>query len=152
MGGAAPDGRMVVIATSYGGWGDTRFIGIEVETGRTRWTNPPAEQHVAFVQMAGMGFHADSSLLEAAMRDGNVIRFNALTGHEQRRFVADGRTPDQPKAGRPQNPFVFTAAFSADGRTMASSSNEMGLPVGRPGRYASPDGSRIPTRTAASSP
>ncbi len=120
----APDGRMVVVATSHGAWGDTHFIGIEVGTGRTRWTNPPADQQAGFVQMAGMHFPANSSSLEAAMRDGDVIRFNGLTGHEQRRFLADGRAPDQQKVGRPRNLFVFTAAFSADGRTMVSSSNE----------------------------
>ena len=120
----APDSRMVVVATSHGAWGDTHFIGIEVGTGRTRWTNPPADQQAGFVQMAGMHFPANSSFLEAAMRDGNVIRFNGLTGHEQRRFLADGRAPDQQKVGRPRNLFVFTAAFSADGRTMVSSSNE----------------------------
>ena len=121
----APDGRMVVVATSNGAWGDTHFIGIEVGTGRTRWANPSEDERPGFVQMAGMGFHADSSLLEAAMRDGNVIRFNALTGREQRRFLADGRTPEQQKAGRPRTAdLLFTAAFSADGRTMVSSSNE----------------------------
>ena len=120
----APDGRMVVVATSHGGWDDTHFIGIEVETGRTRWTNPPEEQRAGFVQMAGMQFQPDSSLLEAAMRDGNVIRFNGLTGREQRRFLADGRTPEQQKAGRREDPDLFTAAFSADGRTMVSSSDE----------------------------
>jgi WD40 repeat protein len=120
----APDGRMAVVATSNGRWGDTHLWGVEVGTGRTRWTNPSADQRAGFVQIGGMQFETNSSFLEVAMRDGNVIRFNALTGREQRRFVADGRTPDQQKAGRPRDPGLFTAAFSADGHTMASSSNE----------------------------
>jgi WD40 repeat protein len=75
--------------------------------------------------MAGMQFQPNSPFLEAAMRDGNVIRFNALTGREQRRFFVDGRTPEQQKAGRPRTAdLLFTAAFSADVRTMVSSSNE----------------------------
>jgi WD40 repeat protein len=49
-----------------------------------------------------------------------VIRFNGLTGHEQRRFLADGRTPDQRRAARPGNEVLSAAAFSADGRTLAS--------------------------------
>ncbi len=120
----APDGRMVIVATSHGAYDDAHFIGVEVGTGRTRWTNPPEEQRGGFVQVAGMQFHPDSSLLEAAMRDGNVIRFNGLTGREQRRFLADGRTPEQQKAGRPREPHLFTAAFSVDGHTMVSSSGE----------------------------
>jgi WD40 repeat protein len=120
----APDGRMVVVGTSHGGWDDTHFVGVEVGTGRTRWTNPPEGQRGGFVQVAGMQFHPDSSLMEAALRDGNVIRFNGLTGREQRRFLADGRTPEQRKASRPRDPDLFTAAFSADGRTLVSSSDE----------------------------
>jgi outer membrane protein assembly factor BamB len=120
----APNGRMVVVATSHGAWDDAHFIGIEVDTGRTRWTNPPAEERAGFVQLAGMQFQGNSSLLEVALRDGNVIRFNGLTGREQSRFLAYGRTPQQQQAARPKNPDIFTAAFSSDGRTMASSSNE----------------------------
>jgi len=120
----APDGRMVVVATSNGSWDDTHFVGVEVVTGRTRWTNPSQEQPAGFVQLAGMQFQTNSPFLEAAIRDGNVIRFNALTGREQRRFLADARTPEQQKAGRPRNPDLFTAAFSADVRTMVSSSDE----------------------------
>ncbi len=118
------DGRMVVVGTSHGAWDDTHLVGIEVETGRTRWTNPPAEERAGFVQLAGMQFPSDSPLLEVAMRDGNVVRFNALTGREQRRFLADGRTPDKRGAARSMSADMFTAAFSSDGRTMVSSSGE----------------------------
>jgi WD40 repeat protein len=120
----APDGRMVVVATSHGGWGDTHFVGVEVGTGRARWTNPAANEQVGFVPLAGMQFQPNSSSLDVAMRDGNVIRFNALTGREQRRFLADGRPPEPQKAGRPRRTDLFSAAFSADGRTMVSSSGE----------------------------
>ena len=120
----APSGRMVVVATSHGAWDNAHFIGIEVDTGRTRWINPPAGEQAGFVQLAGMQFQGTSSLLQVALRDGNVIRFNGLTGREQRRFLADGRIPQQQQAGRRRNPDIFTAAFSADGRTMVSSSGE----------------------------
>jgi WD40 repeat protein len=123
-GALAPDGRMAVVATSNGGYDDARLLGIEVGTGRTRWTNPPEQRRGGFVQISGMRFHPNSTFLEAVTGDGNVIRFNALTGREQGRFVADGRTPEQQKVGRRSNPSVFRAAFSADGHTMASSSNE----------------------------
>jgi WD40 repeat protein len=49
-----------------------------------------------------------------------VIRFNALTGHEQRRFLADWRTPAQQKAKRPRDPDMWEAAFSLDGRMLVS--------------------------------
>ena len=120
----APDGRMVVVGTSHGAWDDTHLVGIEVETGRTRWANPPSEERAGFVQLAGMQFPSDSPFLAVAMRDGNVVRFNALTGREQRRFLADGRAPDKQGAARPKSVDMFTAAFSSDGRTMVSSSGE----------------------------
>jgi WD40 repeat protein len=119
----APDGRMVVVATSNGAYGDTRFIGVEVETGRTRWVNPP-DQRGGFSPLAIMQFEAQAPWLDAALRDGNVIRFNALTGHEQRRFLAEWRTLEQQKAGRPREPVMRRAFFSADGRTTVSSAME----------------------------
>jgi WD40 repeat protein len=121
----APDDRMVVVGTSYGSDGDTHFVGVEIGTGRTRWANPPQDQRAGFRQVVGMQFHANSPSLEVALKDGNVIRFNALTGHEQRRFLADGRTPEQRKAARPGRPdLLFTAGFDVDGRTLVSSSGE----------------------------
>src|SRR5262249_16917573 len=53
-----------------------------------------------------------------------VIRFNALTGHEQRRFLADWRTPEQQKAKRPREPDMWEAVFSLDGRTLVSSQEQ----------------------------
>ena len=53
-----------------------------------------------------------------------MIRFNGLTGHEQRRFLAEWRTPEQQKARRPREPAMWHATFSADGRTMVSSQRE----------------------------
>ena len=44
-----------------------------------------------------------------------------LTGHEQRKFVADWRTPEHQKAGRIHEPHPWDAAFSGDGRTLISS-------------------------------
>jgi WD40 repeat protein len=118
----APDGKLLVIATSNGGWDDVHLLGIEVETLRTQWTNPPDAELGGFVQIAGMHFDTDSSSFVVATRDSNVIRFEAQTGREQRRFLADGRMPEQ--AGRPRNPEMYTARFSADNGTMAASSGE----------------------------
>ncbi len=117
----AREGRMVVVATSNGSFGDTHFIGIEVGTGRTRWANPPTDQRVGFNPVAGMQFEASSYWFEAALRGGEVIRFNALTGHEQSRFLADWRTEAQQKAGRPRDPDMWQATFSPDARTLVSS-------------------------------
>jgi WD40 repeat protein len=99
-----PDGRMLVVATSNGSRDDTHMIGVEVSTGRIRWANPAADKRQGFYPLAGMHFEGDTPWFEAAMSDGNVIRFNALTGHEQRRFLADWRTPEQQKAGQPRLP------------------------------------------------
>ncbi len=97
----AADGRMLVVASSReGGFRGKRFVGVEAATGRTRWFNPPENQKDGFVGVAGMRFEANSPWLHVALEDGTVIRFNGLTGHEQRRFVAEWRTPEQQKAGR----------------------------------------------------
>ncbi len=120
----APDRRMVVVATSHGGYGDTHFIGIVFGTGRTRWANPPVDQRAGFNPVVGMRFEASSPWFQAALRGGNVIRFSALTGHEQRRFLADWRTPEQQKAGRPREADMRKATFSDDGRTLVSSVDE----------------------------
>ena len=117
----AADGRMLVVASSReGGFRGKRFVGVEAATGRTRWFNPPENQKDGFVGVAGMRFEANSPWLHVALEDGTVIRFNGLTGHEQRRFVAEWRTPEQQKAGRIRVPHMPNAAFSHDGRTLVS--------------------------------
>jgi RNA polymerase sigma factor (sigma-70 family) len=110
----APDGRMVVVAD------DVNIVGIEAVTGHPRWRTPTVNKPDTYVQPAALQFEANPRWFDAALKDGNVIRFNVLTGHEQRRFLADGRTPEQRKAARPGDPVLSAAAFSADGRTMAS--------------------------------
>ena len=85
-----------------------------------------------------------------------MIRFNALTGHVQRRFIADWRTAEDRKARKPGYRGLGNAVFGADGRTLASSvmdwihvwDVESGTPRGKirsPGRWArrlalAPDG------------
>ena len=49
-----------------------------------------------------------------------MIRLNALTGHEQHRFVAEWRTREQQKGGRIRVPYALNATFSRDGRTLVS--------------------------------
>ncbi len=120
----APDGRMIVVATSHASYGGTHFIGIVFGTGRTRWANPTEDQRGGFNSVAAMRFEGSSPYFQAALRGGEVIRFNGLTGHEQRRFLAEWRTPEQQKAGRPRTPDIWAAAFSSDGRTLVSSQME----------------------------
>jgi WD40 repeat protein len=119
-----PDGRMVVVATSHGSLGDTHFIGVEVGTGQTRWRNPSEDQRAGFFPVAAMQFEGRSPWFGAALRGGDVIRVNALTGHEQRRFLAEWRTPEQQKTKRPREPDMSYATFSDDGRTLVSSQME----------------------------
>jgi WD40 repeat protein len=119
----APDGRMLVVG-SAGSRGGTQFLGIESETGQTRWTNPPEDQTAGFYPVVGFRFVSNSPWFLAALRDGNVIRLNGLTGHEQRRFLAYWRTPQQKNAGRPSDPSMHQATFSPDGRTLVSTYNE----------------------------
>jgi WD40 repeat protein len=120
----APDGRMLVVATSHGAKGDTHFIGVEVGTGQTRWIKPPEDQRGGFFPVAAMQFEGRSPWFGAALRGGDVIRVNSLTGHEQRRFLAEWRSPEQQKAKRPCEPDISGATFSSDGRTLVSSQME----------------------------
>src|SRR5262249_21367021 len=89
----------------------------------TRWAKPALDQRQGFNPVAGMHFEGDSPWFVAGLRGGEGIRFNALTGHEQRRFLADWRTA-QEKAGRPQEPDMWTTTFSGDARTLVSSRME----------------------------
>ena len=85
---------------------------------------PPRTSESVSIQWPACNSRRSSPWFQAALRGGNVIRFNALTGHEQRRFLADWRTPEQQKAGRPREPDMWEATFSADGRTLVSSQTE----------------------------
>ena len=96
---AAADRILVVASQSVRG--DTGFQGIEMATCRTRWTNPTGGEEAGFMQPAAMQLEAKPPWLEAALTNGDVIRLNALTGHEQRRFRADPRTPKQKEAEEP---------------------------------------------------
>ncbi len=119
----APDGRMLV-SSWVGMAGMSHFLGIESNTGQTRWTYPPADQTAGFYPVVGIRFVSNSHWFLAAIVDGNVMRLNGLTGHEQRRFLADWRTPEQKNAGRPSVPTMHQAAFSPDGRTLVSTFSE----------------------------
>jgi RNA polymerase sigma factor (sigma-70 family) len=108
------DGRLVVVTN------DVAVVGIEAVTGRPRWTTRTVEKPDTYVEPAALQFEASPPWFDVALKDGNVVRFNVLTGHEQRRFLADGRPPERRKAASPDHPVISAAAFSADGRTMAS--------------------------------
>lgn|GEM_PF-5347906 len=120
----SPDRKVVVVATSHGSYSDTQWHGIEVETGRTLYTTPSDDVRAKFVEPTVLQFRPDSAALHVALRSGDVIRFDSLTGHEQQRFLADWRTPEQRRAGRPAIPDMWESAFSADGRTLVSSSED----------------------------
>ena len=58
------DGRIVVAATSPDGSGiDKQLRGIEVETGRTRWTSPDVAGKAGWLDLRWMQFRPDSSML-----------------------------------------------------------------------------------------
>ncbi len=114
----ATDGRIMVVntgqATNAG-----HLLGIEPETGRVRWSAPAPGQGAHSATVIGMQIRAATPLLEAATSDGHVVRFNALTGHEIRRFRVDGRPPEERDA-LPERPLLVRACFSADGHTLAT--------------------------------
>ena len=111
-----PDGRMVVVAD------DDSVVGVEAVTGRLRWSTATVNKPNTIARPAALQFEANPTWFHAALEDGNIIRFNVLTGHEQRRFLADDRAAERRKAARPRDPVLTAAAFGADGRIMASHS------------------------------
>ncbi len=108
----------MLVAAAAEGVGDDNidFFGIEVATGRVRWTIPAGEDG-PFPAVAAMRFWPNSSLVEVALTDGHVLRLNALTGREQRRSLADSRTPEQKAGGWTTQ--LWEGTFSPDGRTLA---------------------------------
>jgi WD40 repeat protein len=118
----APDGRIIVLNTGQG-HSTPHLLGVEPETGRERWSAPPEGQRAEYAHVIGMQIRAKTPLLEAATSDGHVIRFNALTGREIRRFRVDGRPPEERDA-LPDRPSLLRATFSADGRTLGTIARE----------------------------
>jgi WD40 repeat protein len=113
--------RKVVVATTSEG---TEFVGIEVETGRTLYKTPAEGVPGGFDEICALQFHPTSSTLMLADRNGDVIQFEGLNGSEQRRFVADFRTPEQLQAARPRPPDMWRGVFSADCRLLITSAAE----------------------------
>lgn len=113
---------MLVLASAPSG-ADSHFLGIELQTGKARWTNPREDQR-GLRKVRAMQFERKPPWCIAALEDGNVIRFNALTGREQRRFVAEWRTPDQQQDRKFRRPEMSKATISVDGRTVVSSHME----------------------------
>jgi WD40 repeat protein len=50
-------------------------------------------------------------------------RFDAKTGREKQRFLAEYRTPEQIPAGKPDHPFHRAGVFSADGKSLVTSAD-----------------------------
>ena len=75
-----------------------------------------------------MQFESNPPWFHAAFEDGNVIRFNGLTGHEQRRFLADVRTPSSRKPRARASP-IFTAAFMRGWRHDGRSARDVWEPA-----------------------
>jgi WD40 repeat protein len=124
-GALSPDRSVIVTAGSPTNRGDGfRVYGIDAETGLALYATPPGDGGGAFQETAALGFQPDSASFLMAVNDGNVVRFDARTGREEKRFLADWRTLDQIKAGRPRNPDLWIGAFSQDGRTLATSSSD----------------------------
>jgi WD40 repeat protein/beta-lactamase regulating signal transducer with metallopeptidase domain len=120
----APDGARVIAATNHGGIHETRLHGIDVRNGRLTYTEPPQDVRIGLWDAKVMRFQADSKTMWIASGDGGIAQFDAASGKQVRKFIADWRTPEQIAAGKPSYPDLWEAAFSADCRTMVSSSRE----------------------------
>ncbi len=118
------DGRFLVAATSNGAADDTRLHGIELETGREVYINPPEARRGALWQMEAMRFRPMSNTLDVALGNGQVMQFDGRTGTVERRFLAEWRTALQQRARRPRRPDLWEGVFSPDGNTLVTSAAE----------------------------
>ena len=99
-------GRMTIVAMSDES-GGMQLVGVRGRraTGQRRVrANPLADGRAGTMRIATMQFEANSPSFQSTLFNGLVMRLNSLTGHEQRRFLAEWRTPEQQKAGRPEAP------------------------------------------------
>lgn len=120
----SPDRTVLVVASSNGSIHDTHLSGIDVESGRTLYNTPPKGKQGGFWSVEAMAFRPGSLVLDVALGNSEVHRVDALTGKDERRFVADWRTPEQKQANRPDWAQLWEGSFSPDGRTLVSSSDE----------------------------
>ena len=121
----SPDGKLLVAGSSHGSADDSRLHGIEVDSGKILYTTPSEDVRGALWEIKAMQFRPGTTLLDVALMNSEVIRFDARTGKEQRRFVADWRSEEQLEKDRPRrHNLLWEAAFSQDGRTLVSSAYE----------------------------
>ena len=74
--------------------------------------------------MRAMSIQPASTGLDVALVTGEVVQLDALTGQERHRFLADWRTPEDRQRQNSTWPSMWKAAFSGDGRTLASATDE----------------------------
>ena len=127
--GLSSDGKILVVAPSQPGMGPSPnsavLRGIEVPTGTTLWTSQPGMRPLALGPLASrevyaMAFQPGSTELDVALGTGEVVRLDALTGHEQKRFVADWRSPEEQHDDRSPWPWTWNAVFSGDHKTLVT--------------------------------
>lgn len=123
-GALSPDGKTVVAATNYGGIGQTHLHGFDTTSGRLLFEMPPKDQKIGLWDAKVMQFRPDSKTLLVATGGGDLYHFNARTGEQLKKLLADYRTPEQIQAGRPREPQLWTGTFSANGKALVSSSAE----------------------------
>ncbi len=120
----SPNSSMLVTATSNGGADDTRLHGLELETGHESYVTPPEKQRGGLWQMKSMQFRPNTMLLDVALGNGEVMQFDAPTGTQKHRFLADWRTGAQQLADKPRRPDIWEATFSNDGSLLVTSAAE----------------------------
>ena len=111
----AADDRMIVIGTSHPQGNDSHLAGIELTTGATRWANPPVSP-AHLIQ-----FQSSSPFVSVALKDGHVIRLNALTGREQQRFLTDPSDHEHPNPDPLGRPIFGKGTFNRDGTVFITS-------------------------------
>ena len=127
------DGKIIVVAPPDPGIGPSpnaaELRGIDLTTGKTLWTSQPGERPAGLSRLAqrdvkAMCFQPASNEVEIALVTGEVVRLDALTGKERRRFLTDWRSPEKRQLPTSPWPAMWQAVFSADARTLGSATDE----------------------------
>ncbi|MBI3865147.1 MAG: PQQ-binding-like beta-propeller repeat protein [Planctomycetia bacterium] len=123
-GALSGDGKTIVAATNHGGIHETHLHAFDVATGKSLFVTPPKEQRAGLWDAKEMRFRPDSQTLVVVTGGGDIYQFDASTGQQRNKVLADYRTPEQIQAGRPREPQLWCGTLSADGKTLVSSSAE----------------------------
>lgn len=113
----SPDGKQIILSSGPQTSGKTRLHAIDTKSGDITFVEPAANGPGLWNTIA-IEFTDDSRDFYVATGIGEVIRFDAATGKQKSKILADWRTPAQREKGRP---LALTTGQFSQGATFFAS-------------------------------